>query len=100
MNRGLRQIRWIGVAALACVAVGWIGWCGRASRAADDGAAAKPAAGKATPGKSATDPFAIPDGKPPALMSFIAKMRHVKPPKNASDDDKKASSLAFPQLAS
>src|SRR6267142_4766468 len=88
----------IGAAILIGAAAGLIAWQIRSSRAADDPPAGKsPAdkspAAKATPGKApaaASDPFAVPDGKPPALMGFIAKMRRMKPPKNASEEDKKA----------
>jgi thiol-disulfide isomerase/thioredoxin len=59
-------------------------------RAADD-SASNSSAGKA-PGKTPATPkdlFVVPEGKPPAMLAFIAKMRRIKPPKNASDDEKK-----------
>src|SRR5438128_1274262 len=82
----------IGAAILVGVAAGLIAWQIRSSRAADDPPTGKPSAAKATPGKApaaTSDPFAVPDGKPPALMGFIAKMRRMKPSKNASEEDKK-----------
>ncbi len=60
------------------------------SRAADD-SASNSSAGKAA-GKSpgtAKDLFVVPEGKPPALLAFVAKMRRIKPPKNSSEDEKK-----------
>jgi thiol-disulfide isomerase/thioredoxin len=81
------------VAAILVVSMaGMIGLRISPSRAADDSPTDKPAT-KAPPGKSIaakSDPFAVPDGKPPVLMSFIARMRKIKPPKNASDEDKTA----------
>jgi thiol-disulfide isomerase/thioredoxin len=81
------------VAAILVVAIAaMIGLRISSSRAADDSSADKPAT-KAPAHKSSaakSDPLAVPDGKTPALMSFIARMRKIKPPKNASDDDKAA----------
>jgi len=81
----------IGFAIVAVAAIGTISPEIRTSRAADDSSPVKPAAkspaDKSSPGKK--DVFAVPDGKPPALFSFIARMKHLKPPKNASDDEQK-----------
>src|SRR4051794_13604180 len=86
--------RWLDVSCLLTVLAVFFG---RPLTAADDSPSDKPAKGKsaakAVPGNgpaSTADQFAVPDGKPPALMAFIAKMRRLKPPKNASEDDKKA----------
>ena len=86
------------VAAILVVAIAaMIGLRINSSRAADDSTPDKPAtkapatkvpAHKSSAAKS--DPLAVPDAKPPALMSFIARMRKIKPPKNDSDDDKAA----------
>jgi thiol-disulfide isomerase/thioredoxin len=87
LNRGMF------VAVILLVAAGVIGLQTRPTRAADDPPADKPATTRATLGKppmAKSDPFAVPNGKPQALMSFIAKMRRMKPPKNASEEDKTA----------
>ena len=92
MSCGLWDRCWIGAAAFAFAAVALIGWHDGASCVADDTPAEKPATARATPSNApttGTDPFVVPEGKPPALMSFIAKMRRMKPPKNASDEEKK-----------
>ena len=92
MSCGLWDCCWIGTAAFAFAAVALIGWHDGARCVADDTPAEKPATARATPSKApttGTDPFVVPEGKPPALMSFIAKMRRMKPPKNASDEEKK-----------
>lgn len=86
-NRGM-----IGAPILVVAAAGLIAWQTPALRAADEAPAGKSPATKMTPGKAsanASNPFAMPDGKPPALLSFIAKMRRMKPPKSASEDDAK-----------
>jgi thiol-disulfide isomerase/thioredoxin len=84
--------RWVSAAALfLVVAAGLIGWQIRSTVAADESSSAKTSAKISTNKSSgaASDMFNVPEGKPPALMAFIAKMRRLKPPKNASDDDKK-----------
>jgi thiol-disulfide isomerase/thioredoxin len=82
--------RWTAAAVLLLIGAALIGWQIRSSLAADESSSGKPVA-KASTSKSsgaASDMFNVPEGKPPALMAFIAKMRRLKPPKNASDDDK------------
>jgi thiol-disulfide isomerase/thioredoxin len=82
------------VRALVCVLFAFtlplVCWSATQSRAADD-SASNTSAGKAAGKNPATakDLFSVPEGKPPALLAFIAKMRRIKPPKNASDDEKK-----------
>jgi hypothetical protein len=66
-NRGM-----IGSAVLVVAVAGLIAWQTPASRAADEAPAGKSAATKAPPGKAsaaANNPFAVPDGKPTALLS-------------------------------
>src|SRR4051794_37464557 len=94
MTHGALNRRWLSV---AFVLTGMALLFGRSLAAADDSPGEKPASGKsaakASPVKApaaAVDQFAVPEGKPPALMAFIAKMRRLKPPKNASEDDKRA----------
>ncbi|HKD35733.1 MAG TPA: TlpA disulfide reductase family protein [Pirellulales bacterium] len=84
--------RRIWAAMLFNLAVGMIAWQIQISRAADDSSTGKSTSAKASAGKAsaaASDLFNVPDGKQQAQMAFIAKMRRLKPPKNASDDDKK-----------
>lgn len=76
------------VASILVAAAALMSW--QSSLAADDASSGKSPA-KASAGKAiapASDLFNVPDGKPPALMAFIAKMRRLKSPKNASDDEK------------
>jgi thiol-disulfide isomerase/thioredoxin len=87
MLRGLSNRRLICVAILV-VSATFTCWQAGASRGADDAAASKSQSAKSP--AAAADPFSVPEGKPPALMAFIAKMRRLKPPKNDSDDEKKA----------
>jgi hypothetical protein len=73
------------------------GICARSLVAGDDAPPDKPTTSKSSDNSSAAkasassaDQFSVPDGKPPALTTFIAKMRRLMPPKDATEDEKKA----------
>ncbi len=83
MSRGISSGlsgRWL-MGAAVIVGASFIGSGTSDSRGADS-AAGKQAAG-------AKDPFAVPDGKPPVLFTFIAKMHKLQPPRTDSADQKK-----------
>jgi thiol-disulfide isomerase/thioredoxin len=63
-------------------------WKESALRAGDESAGSSAAGKSAKAPTAAKDLFTVPEGKPPALLAFIAKIRRIKPPKNASEDEK------------
>jgi thiol-disulfide isomerase/thioredoxin len=61
---------------------------GSSVRGGDESGGSSSTIKSAKSSSAAKDLFTVPEGKPPALMAFIAKMRRIKPPKNGSEDEK------------